>query len=277
LLPRLPAVEERVVGGAVPHYDLSYRDAFWSSRAYEDRCDRLALRALLPKDGGRLLELGAGFGRLIDEYRDFSRVTLVDASPAMLAAARDRVAGMAGVEVLRANATRLPIPDRSVDVVVAVRLLVHFSDPGDLFSEVERILRPGGTFILEYANRRHLLSVLRHLAGRQAWSPTSRAPIEYLDGHFAHQPATIDSQLRAAGLTPDRHRAASLFRSALLKRLVSARVLAAMESPLQGPVGRLAISPSMYVRSIPPIRSTIERVVATGVRAYASEEIDCES
>jgi hypothetical protein len=56
---------------APPIYDLSYRDEFWASRDYEDRCDRLALRALLPASGGHLLDLGAGFGRLVDEYQQF--------------------------------------------------------------------------------------------------------------------------------------------------------------------------------------------------------------
>src|ERR1035437_4407732 len=55
-------------GAEPPTYDLSYRDAFWASRAYEDLCDRLALRALLPATGEQLLPLGAGFGRLTDEY-----------------------------------------------------------------------------------------------------------------------------------------------------------------------------------------------------------------
>jgi hypothetical protein len=45
LRPRLSSGPDQVIGDAPPpSYDLSYRDEFWPSRAYEDRCDRLALR-----------------------------------------------------------------------------------------------------------------------------------------------------------------------------------------------------------------------------------------
>ena len=48
----------------------SYRTDFWEGqgRQYEDMAERLALRKLLPPAGARLVEIGAGFGRLVDLY-----------------------------------------------------------------------------------------------------------------------------------------------------------------------------------------------------------------
>ena len=233
-----------------PEYDLSYRDRFWPARDYEDACDRLALHALLPLAGVALLDVGAGFGRLVDEYAAFERVTLADASPQMLEAARERVGGDPRIAVVAADATELPFPDATFDVVVAVRLLVHLRDPQPLFREVRRVLRPGGTFIVEFANRRHLLAVGRYLVRRQAWSPMGASSHEYRDAHFAHQPATVRAQLSAAGLTPDATRAVSLFRSGWLKSHLPSRLLARIEAPLQGPLGPLAPGPSVYVRAV---------------------------
>jgi ubiquinone/menaquinone biosynthesis C-methylase UbiE len=232
-----------------PTYDLSYRDAFWASRAYEDLCDRVALRALLPATGQQLLDVGAGFGRLADEYGGFGHVTLVDASPAMIGAARERIGSDPRFTIVRADAGHLPVASASMDVVVAVRLILHVRNPEVVFAEVARVLRPGGLFVLEFPNRRHLLARLRYLARRQAWSPDDADPHEYREGHFSHQPATVVRQLRGAGLAPASRRAVSLFRSARLKSLVPARSLARLEAPLQAPLGRLAPSPSLYIAS----------------------------
>lgn len=232
-----------------PTYDLSYRDAFWASRAYEDLCDRIALRALLPGSGGQLLDLGAGFGRLSDEYGGYEHVTLVDASSAMIEAARERVGSDPRFSVVQADATAIPIASGSIDVVVAVRLILHVSDPTAVFSEVARVLRPGGLFVLEFPNRNHLLARVRYVLRRQTWAPDGADSHEYLEGHFSHQPATVARQLRRAGLVPTRRRAVSLFRSARLKSMLPARYLARLEAPLQAPLGRLAPSPSMYIAS----------------------------
>ena len=244
-----PDLNPDLPGAEPPTYDLSYRDAFWASRAYEDLCDRLALRALLPATGEQLLDVGAGFGRLADEYGGFGHVTLVDASPAMIGAARERIGAEPRFTIVQADAAHLPVAPASMDVVVAVRLILPVRNPEVVFAEVARVLRPGGLFVLEFPNRRHLLARLRYLARRQAWSPDDADPHEYREGHFSHQPATVVRQLRLAGLVPASRRAVSLFRSGRLKSLVPARSLARLEAPLQAPLGRLAPSPSLYIAS----------------------------
>ncbi len=256
LEPRLvadpaPSGSEGAAGASEPPlYDLSYRDVFWRSRSYEDRCDRTALRALLPRGGDALVEVGAGFGRLVDEYRSFASVTLVDTSAELLEAARERTAADPRVAVVQADAARIPLPDASVDVVVAVRLILHLEDPEPMFREVRRILRPGGTFIVEFANQRHLLRVLRSVARREP--SAGPGPLQYLPGHWAHRRSTIEGQLREAGLRPNATRAVSLFRARALKRMIPARVLAGIEAPLQYPLGPLGLSPSIYLRSRRP-------------------------
>lgn len=236
-----------------PEYDLSYRDTFWKTRGYEDRCDRLSLRSMLNGATGALLDLGAGFGRLADEYGAFQHVTLVDASPVMVDAARERIGPNPRFTIVQAEGASLPIPTGSIDVVVSVRLLLHIREPGPVFAEIARILRPGGRLILEIPNRGHLVSRLRYLARRQDWAPDAPEPHEYLPGHFSHQPARIEEQMRAAGLEPVQRRSVSLFRSSVLKNRIPASVLAAVEAPLQRRLGQLAPGPSLYIlaRAVP--------------------------
>ena len=57
-----------------------YKKDFWenSNRQYEDLAERIALRKMLPPNGQRLIEVGAGFGRTVDLYKDYQQIVLVD-------------------------------------------------------------------------------------------------------------------------------------------------------------------------------------------------------
>jgi SAM-dependent methyltransferase len=236
--------------------DLGYRDVFWASRAYEDGCDRIALRALLAAagdltrhDGGplRLIEAGAGFGRLAGEYGAFAEVVLVDASELHVEASRDALAGDPRLEVLLGDVLDLPVPDASFDAAVMVRVLHHFADPEPVLRELGRVVRPGGILVLEYANKRNLKAIARRILGRQDWSPFEPGSVAYRPFHHDHAPATVRRALRAAGFRVERVRAASLFRAPFVTRHLPAALLARVESPLQAPLGGLTPAPSVFV------------------------------
>src|SRR5512142_1096428 len=102
--------------------DLGYRDVFWRDRKYEDLCDRVALRALLPPAGDSLIEVGAGFGRLAPEYSGYANVVLLDASEVHVKAAADAFADDERITVVLADAEHLPFADDAFDAVVCVRV-----------------------------------------------------------------------------------------------------------------------------------------------------------
>ena len=235
--------------GDLPEYDLAYRDVFWRTRDYEDVCDRIAIRALLPRSGGRLIEVGAGFGRLEGEYRGYREVVLFDSSPALLEAGRERLGADPRLQFVLGDAHSLPFADASFDAVVCVRVAHHFADAGRAFREFSRVLRPRGVLVLEFANKRHVKSVLKYALRRQRWSPFSPRPHEYRPLHFDHSPTEIRRLLMEAGFVMGPMRAVSLFRIGPLKRHVPARILARVERPLQAPLGRLAPGPSVYLRA----------------------------
>jgi len=97
---------------------------------------------LLPAAGRATLEVGCGEGRVA---RDLAarghRVTGVDASPTLLAAARE--ADPAGRYVF-ADAAALPFDDATYDLVVAFNSLMDIEDMPRAVRESARVLAPGG-------------------------------------------------------------------------------------------------------------------------------------
>lgn len=232
---------------AVPRYDdLTYRDKFWRERRYEDLADRIALRSLLAARGHRLLDLGAGFGRLVPEFRGWKAVTLVDASPAHLAAARQTWARDSRVRVELADAYDLPFDDASFDTVVCVRLLHHIERPSEVFAEIARVLAPGGRLVLEVANKRNLKTIGRWLLGLQPWSPFSEDPFAERPLHFQRHPRAVRRDLAVAGFEVEAARTASLFRIRWLSRRVPPARLGVLERPLQRLLAAFTPGPSLW-------------------------------
>jgi len=53
---------------------------------------------------------------------------------------------------VRANAERLPLPDRSADAIVCFEGIEHFVNPEQHLDEVMRVLRPGGRYFVSTPN-----------------------------------------------------------------------------------------------------------------------------
>jgi len=111
------------------------------------------------------------------------------------------------------------------------------------------VLKPGGAYVLEYANKRHLKAVLRYLLGRQSWSPFDVAPYEFVELNYDFHPASMKACLRETGFAIERELAVSSFRLPLLKRLIPAHLLAALDGLLQGPTASVKLAPSVFVRA----------------------------
>ena len=227
-----------------------YRTAFWEGqgREYEDLAERTALRRLLPPAGERIIDLGGGFGRLVDLYAGFKEVVLMDPSRSQLQDARHRL-GPERMIYVAANVYEMPFTAGAFDTAVTVRVMHHLSDVPGAMRAIQPILRPGGTFVLEYANKRNLKAILRYLLRRQTVSPFAPEPWEFAPLHFDFHPAYIEQSLTNAGFRIERQLAVSHFRIGFLKRHIPAHWLAAADRWLQAPTAWLKCTPSMFVRS----------------------------
>jgi len=98
-------------------------------------------------DGGRVVDVGTGPGRLVAEIarrRPGLDVTGIDPSQDMLVRARSRTAGVPRTRVLPGTAEDLPFENESVDAVVSSLSSHHWADTAEALAEQARVLRPGG-------------------------------------------------------------------------------------------------------------------------------------
>jgi SAM-dependent methyltransferase len=108
------------------------------------------MEAAAPPDA-RFLEVGVGTGRIaLNLHRRGRWVTGIDLSAAMMAVYRDKAAaaGLPPPRLVRADVTRLPFADASVDVVVEVHLLHLVPGWRPALAEIRRVLAPGGVVLL---------------------------------------------------------------------------------------------------------------------------------
>ena len=109
---------------------------------------RAALVPRATRAGAVLVDLGCGGGLLAPYVKPlgYEHVGL-DLVPVSLKVARDH-----GVAPVQADVRAIPLADGCADVVSAGELLEHVTDPSTVVSEACRVLRPGGTLVLDTVN-----------------------------------------------------------------------------------------------------------------------------
>jgi ubiquinone/menaquinone biosynthesis C-methylase UbiE len=131
------------------HYDSRYDDSGRAGRLLRQRM-RVTIE-LLDVPPGELLDVGMGTGRLCAELdRAGWRVSGVDLSPAMVAAARRRLPHLAE-RLVEGPIERLPFDDASFDAVTATGVLEYATEdlPGAA-KELARVLRPDGVVVVSF-------------------------------------------------------------------------------------------------------------------------------
>ena len=154
--------------------------------------------AVLNEWVGRVLEVGCGTGLALPLYAEGQRVTGIDFSAEMLAKAEARVAaeGLAHVEALRRmDARELDFPDASFDQVAAMHVLSVVPEPGQVLSEIVRVLRPGGRLVVSNHFRRE--------RGALAMAERLLAPFSETVGWHSDFP--FEAITGAPGLVLERH------------------------------------------------------------------------
>jgi SAM-dependent methyltransferase len=117
----------------------------------ERYCIQLYHRAAAPLDlrGKDVVEVSCGRGggaSFLKRYLKAKNVTAIDLSPKQIEFCR-RVHQISGLRFLQADAADIPLSDECVDAVVNIEASCLYEDTAKFFSEVYRLLRPGGHFV----------------------------------------------------------------------------------------------------------------------------------
>lgn len=109
----------------------------------DPRWRRALVAAVAPARGTSVLDVATGTGLVAERLlRRGARVTALDQSEQMLAAARARLGPAA--QVVLGEAERLPFPDGAFEALTFTYLLRYVDDPGATMAELARVVRPGG-------------------------------------------------------------------------------------------------------------------------------------
>ncbi len=238
-------------------YDTFDYPRYWRGREYEDQAEKIALRRFLEKipqvKGGNLIDIGGGYGRLTEVYASFfEKCLLVDPSKRLLKQGQVKLKNYPQVVLKEGSVEALPAKPGEFDVAIMIRVVHHLPYPEKAFLEAHRVLKRGGFFILEFANKIHFLACLRawkdnRLDFYQNLVPENQAVKSKQVVFLNHHPKFIISSLEKAGFNVNEGLSVSNLRHALYKKLIPQPILLKLETCLQKPLFNIRFGPSIFL------------------------------
>lgn len=245
-------------------FGYDYRN-YWEKRSYENYSEKILLnRIFQEKRGNWFLDIGGSFGRLgstyNDQYRkpiilDYSLKTLQKNKPAIQAK-------YPNIELIAANAYKMPFKKDVFDAALMVRVLHHIEKPTQYLKELNRVMSPNSYYIQEFANKTHIKAVLRALL-KADFTIFNQEPLEHTlsknpegsknsqKGIFLnYHPKYVRGVLEKTGFKIENKYGCSFLRIPLLKKFFNEDIMIFIEKIMQRTLSWTSISPSIFYETI---------------------------
>jgi len=242
------------------HYDNYDYPAYWKGRDYEHKAEIEALRAFLqsiPKIES-ILEIGAGFGRLVPVYSfRGKKIVISDPSAKLLAIAQNRLK-QRKFRFIHSKLENLPLKLKreSFDLIICVRVMHHIEDADKFIGIINNLLKVRGYLILEFANKKHFkASILQFIKGnftfpldifpsdKRSKKSIKNQSIPFLNYH----PESVKEKLTESGFNIIKCRSVSNIRNSKLKTMIPTETLLTLEKYLQIPLSYINFGPSIFI------------------------------
>lgn len=185
-------------GGTAAYYDRFFGPLFFEPFAIE------VAKRIDPFTVTVALEIAAGTGRVTRHIREHipadARLIASDISRDMLHEAKKKLNHLA-IEWQQVDAQELPFSDNSIDLVVCCFAYMFVPDRPKAFSEVYRVLKPGGMFLFttwDSLEKNAISYTWKSLATE--YMPEALSPA-YNEATSMHDEAIIKQLLQGAGFT----------------------------------------------------------------------------
>lgn len=182
--------------------DVDY-DIFWNDqdKKYQGILEKYLISRMLPEKGMRIIDVGCGYGRLYDCYKNrFSMLILFDGSIRLLKKAMsENRESRSNVYFVAGDVNHLPFREASFDCVLMIRVLQHLFNLEITFQEMHRVLSKAGEFIFSYHNKQNLHRIVNWLLQKEKDNPFSKNSKEVSPALISHNPDYIKKSLTKAG------------------------------------------------------------------------------
>ncbi len=177
---------------------------YWAE--HDERFDRMLERpsnrlmgAAAVESNSRVLDVGCGTGhssRIVAQCANHGEVVGIDASPSMIAKARERARqeGLTNLRFIQADASTYRFEPASFDLAISQFGLMYFDDPGKAFANIASALKPGAPLV--FLCWQYLTFNEYRMIDRRAFSAVMDEPMPSREGPGAYSMAEQPRVLR---------------------------------------------------------------------------------